>query len=175
MFLGIAQANAIGVGIKPSYLEVVIEEGQKQATSFTVYNISDEPAQFRVYADELKDWIVISPEDFRLEPQETKKIGVIITPNDYGKHATNLSVVASPLNKRQFNADSGIKVPLRLDVQKNKKNILNNLFFFMVLWFVFSIFIVLLVIYIVLKLRNRTLKERVVEKIKNVFDRKNRW
>jgi len=175
LFLMVAQTKAIGIGIKPSYLEVSLNEREKITTSLRVYNISNEPAQFRIYADELIDWLKITPTEFRLEAQETKVVKIEVEAKDSGRRSTNLSVVGSPLNKSQFNADSGVKVPLRLDVGKSQNKILGNLFTFMALWLGASVFIVLLVIYIVLKLRKRTFKERVVEKVEDVFRSKKHW
>ncbi len=111
---------AIGVGIKPSVLDLELKVGQLERTKILVYNISREAGVFRVFPDELNEWIQIEPNNFRLEAGETKEIHIDILAKEDGMKATNISVLASPLDRRSFSASSGIKIPLKLSVTGEK-------------------------------------------------------
>jgi len=169
------QVQAVGIGVKPSFLELDISKGADQTAKLTVYNVSSEAAWYRVYADELSDWITIEPANFRLEASETKQINVIVQAVEEGRQVTNLSVVASPLDKRVFNADSGVKIPLRLNIESNDRGIFSNFYVFMAIWFVICLVLICLVIFIVLKLRKKTFKEKIVDKVEDVFSHKKHW
>lgn len=164
--------GAVGVGVKPSYLELTLPAGQVAEAKLNIYNVSLEPAQFKIYPDELKDWIKVEPADFRLEASEVKAVKIYITAKEDGKQATNLSVVATPLDKRQFNADSGIKVPVRLNISPGATRLWENIFVFMVLWYLLCLAIICLVVIIVIKLRKPTLIQRLARRFKKILNLK---
>lgn len=166
---------AVGVGVRPSFLDLELSVGQVHISKIIVYNISQEAAIFKVYPDELANWITVEPADFRLEASENKEIKIVIKANVEGRHATNLSVVASPLDKRLFNADSGIKVPVRLDVRAGAGGFFSNFYIFMALWLGFSVILICLVIFIVIKLRRKTWKARIIDKAEGLIHHKKHW
>ncbi len=113
-------ALAIGIGTKPSFLDLELKVGQSKKTEILVYNISQEAGIFQVFPDELNDWIKIEPSDFRLEAGENREIKITILTKEEGKKVTNLSVLAKPLDRQSFSVSSGIKIPVQLNIKKGR-------------------------------------------------------
>jgi len=111
---------AIGIGVKPSFLDLELKVGQSKEVKILVYNISQEAGIFQVFPDELNEWIKIEPNNFRLEAGENKEIKIIVSAKEGGGKAINLSVLASPLDRRSFSVGSGLKIPLRLNVKEER-------------------------------------------------------
>lgn len=111
---------AIGIGTNPSFLELEMRKGQSKEVKIWVYNISQEAGIFQVFPDELKDWIKIEPNNFRLEAGENKEIKITVLAKEGGIKSTNLSVLANSLDRRSFSVGPGLKIPLRLNVNKEK-------------------------------------------------------
>ncbi|MBZ9569644.1 hypothetical protein KJA16_01845 [Patescibacteria group bacterium] len=113
-------ALAIGIGTKPSFLDLELKVGQPKKTEILVYNISQEAGIFQVFPDELNEWIEIEPNNFRLEAGENKKVKITVLAKEEGKKATNLSVLANPLDRQSFSVSSGIKIPMQLNVREER-------------------------------------------------------
>lgn len=107
---------AIGVGAKPSSLDLELKVGQSKETKILVYNISNEAGIFQIFPDELNDWIKIEPNNFRLEAGENKEVKINILAKEEGKKAINLSISAKPLDRQNFSVNPGLKIPLNLNV-----------------------------------------------------------
>lgn len=120
-------ALAIGIGAKPSSLDLELNLGQPKKNEILVYNLSREAGIFQVSPDELEDWIKIEPNNFKLEAGENKKIKITVLAKEEGRKATNLSISASPLDRRSFGVSPGLKIPLRLNVEKEKPVFLASL------------------------------------------------
>lgn len=120
-------AFAIGIGAKPSFLDLELKIGQTKETKILVYNISQEPGIFQVFPDELNDWIKIEPDNFRLEAGEDKEIKIKILAEEGGKKATNLSISAIPLVRTSFSVSPGLKIPLRLNIEEKEEFFLASL------------------------------------------------
>jgi hypothetical protein len=118
---------AIGIGAKPSSLDFNLKLGQSKETKILIYNISQLGGIFQVSSDELKDWIKIEPDNFRLEASENKEIKITILAKDDGIKATNISVLATPLDYHNFSLNIGLKIPIRLSVEKEKSIFLASL------------------------------------------------
>src|SRR4030042_3669372 len=69
-------ALAIGIGAKPSFLDLELKVDQSKEVKILVYNISQEAGIFQVFPDELNEWIKIEPTNFRLEAGENKEIKI---------------------------------------------------------------------------------------------------
>ena len=110
--------SAIGIGAKPSSLDLELKVNQSKKAKILVYNLSQEAGIFQVSPDELGNWIKINPNNFRLEAGENKKVEITLLAKEEGKKVINLSVLGSPLDRRSFSALSGIKIPLRLNVER---------------------------------------------------------
>lgn len=108
---------AIGVGANPSSIQLEFQNLESKSVDLIVFNISDEGGSFRVYADDLSDWFVIGEAEFDLGPQEHRTVHIVVSPKEKRTIATNISIVAEPINKRGFTAFSGIKVPITLQMQ----------------------------------------------------------
>jgi len=113
-------ALAIGIGAKPSFLDLELKVGQSKEVKILVYNISQEAGIFQVFPDELNEWIKIEPNNFRLEAGENEGIKIKILAKEEGERVTNLSVLAIPLDRRSFSVGPGLKIPLKLNVKEEK-------------------------------------------------------
>ena len=126
-FLSFDLTLAIGIGTKPSGLDLELKVGQSKEAEILVYNISQEAGIFQVAPDELNEWIEIEPNNFRLEAEENRKIKIKILAKEEGKKAANLSVSATPLDRRSFSVGPGLKIPLRLNIEEEKSIFLASL------------------------------------------------
>lgn len=108
---------AIGIGAKPSFLNLELKVGQSKQTKILVYNISQEAGIFQVFPDELNEWIKIEPSNFRLEAGENKEVKITFLAKEKGRKTINLSVLAQPLDRQSFSVNPGVKVPVQLNVE----------------------------------------------------------
>lgn len=115
------QVSAIGIGASPSSLDLELKLGQPKEVKILVYNISKEAGIFKVFPDELNDWIKITPDNFRLEAGENREIKIEIIAKENGRKATNLSVSATPLDRASFSLSPGLKIPLKLSIEDKKE------------------------------------------------------
>lgn len=113
-------AQALGVSVSPSKLEIIQSENSK--TSLIITNISTEPISVSVFSDDFKDYISISPAQFELLPEEKTKVNILTSFDN--KEAlikrTDVSIVSFALDKQSFNAASGIKIPLSVYIMNKQ-------------------------------------------------------
>lgn len=107
---------AIGLGVKPTEINLKVVIGKPTETELLVMNVTNQPAYYQVYPDAFADQIMVGPTDFRLEPETSQIIKVKINPKNPGRFATNISIVARPLDAAGLSAASGVKVPITLEV-----------------------------------------------------------
>ena len=107
-------AMAAGISVNPSELNFQLEVKQHQLQKLTIKNITGSPLVYSFYPDELSDQIIIQPKTVRLEPDQNQEIQVIVSPKHTGTYLTNLSILAQALDKKEFNAVAGVKVPLEI-------------------------------------------------------------
>ena len=119
-------AQAVGVSVVPSKLLIETQVNQFAKTIITVKNPSDVVGIYDVYTGDYEQWIKIKPESFTLEASETKQIEFQIKPPMAGIFATQISVVAKPLSSREFQANSGIKVPFEIRASDSNKGFIWN-------------------------------------------------
>jgi hypothetical protein len=139
---------AIGIGAKPSLLDLELKVGQSKEVKILVYNVSQEAGIFQVFPDELNEWIKIEPNNFRLEAGENEEIKIKILAKEEGERVTNLSVLAIPLDRRSFSVGPGLKIPLKLNVKEEKSIFLASLSTALSQnwpWFVIGIVIIFLI------------------------------
>jgi len=122
------QVRSIGLGANPSFLDLELKLGQSKEVKILVYNISKEAGIFKVFPDDLNDWIKITPDNFRLEAGENKEVRIEIIAKENGRKTTNLSASAIPLDKSSFSVNPGLKIPLRLNVEGKKEFFLASVF-----------------------------------------------
>ena len=111
---------AVGVGADPSFLDLMLKRGQPQEVEILVYNISQEAAIYQIFPDQLNDWIKAEPANFRLESGENRVVKIKVLAEKAGKKETNISLLAAPLDRGGFSISSGIKIPVKLIVEKEK-------------------------------------------------------
>lgn len=120
------QLSAAGLSVTPDKL--FIQTAAKKSNNQDLYlkNISQGPALYNLYTDELADQINIQPNFIRLEPDEIQKVRVTATPDKAGLYLTNLVILTQDLNRRQFNAAAGAKIPLEIKVDPSASYFQNN-------------------------------------------------
>lgn len=111
-FLLPVSSRALGVAVNPSSLEMVYPD--KQTTSINIRNISEEPVLIFIQADDFVESLSIRPMELKLLPDE---VGQIQLQGDFrgysvGLQKTNISIISKAIDKRSFNAASGLKIPL---------------------------------------------------------------
>ncbi len=114
IFLPLATFAAVAVGVNPASLTVEINTQQQTTVSLQVFNEGSEEAIFDVYADDLSDWFVISPVQFRLSPSQQQLVKIKITALQPGRRQVFLSVTGRALRRQSFNAAAGVKVPVNI-------------------------------------------------------------
>lgn len=138
---------AVGIGIKPAFIDVELEVGQEKNIEVSITNISDEPSFYQIYPDSFQDEILVSPFEFYLNPNENKLIQVIITGKGSGKKSTNLSVVARPIMSAKFTAGAGVKIPINFIITHPLLKEKNFLY-----WGIFAVLIIIC-IFLLFRLR----------------------
>jgi hypothetical protein len=116
LFLLPLNAKAVGVSVNPSDLDIILPSVTN--SHLNIKNISTEPIAVSVYSDDFSEQITIVPNELRLLPDEIGQVKVITNFDNQAKGVkkTNISVVAKAVNKRSFNAASGLKIPLTIHI-----------------------------------------------------------
>lgn len=116
IFAAPLSAAAVGISVTPSGLIYYLPAKNRVTKIITVTNSFTNPQIYEVYSDELTDLIAITPGSFRLEPGEKQEVQIAVAGKNSGSFATFISVVATDINRRQFNAATGAKIPLQITV-----------------------------------------------------------
>ncbi len=114
IFFPLATFAAVAVGVNPASLAVETNVQQQTTLFLQVFNEGSEEAIFDVYADDLSDWFVISPVQFRLSPSQQQLVKVKISALQPGRRQVFLSVTGRALSRQSFNAAAGVKVPVNI-------------------------------------------------------------
>ncbi|RJQ35195.1 hypothetical protein C4566_01130 [Candidatus Parcubacteria bacterium] len=111
-------AKAIGVSVSPAAIDLLYPDDR--ATELVIKNISLEPIIVYIYPDDHKDKITVNPEELSLLPEEYGQINVAFdfSKEQNGVKNTQLSIVSKAVDKRSFNAASGLKIPLSININK---------------------------------------------------------
>lgn len=105
--------NAVGVGARPTTLEIAGQVRQVSSAEVLVLNTGDEPALYEVTADAFASEFVFTPAVFSLDPNGTQLVKVEVKPTVTGTWSTHISVVAHPYGS-QLTAASGIKIAVHV-------------------------------------------------------------
>jgi hypothetical protein len=110
--------GAVGVSVSPSSLEVLYPD--KQDLELVIQNISLEPVSVYIYPDDYKKSIVASPDEIKLLPDEFGRISLSLdfSGEESGVKNTQISVVTKAIDKRSFNAASGLKIPISINIHQ---------------------------------------------------------
>ena len=108
--------QAVGVAVEPASLEFIYDAGQSETLLIT--NISQEPILVTVQTDDLTDNINIQPSEFTLLPDQISPVDLEFSFSDQksGIKKINISIISKALNKKSFNATSGIKIPVTIAI-----------------------------------------------------------
>lgn len=164
IFLLPLSVKGIGVSVSPIKLEIKYLENSKDYLK--IKNISQEIVYVSIYPDAFQNNIKIYPEEVQLLPEQTTKIEI---DTNFGKEKkdqilkTNISVITKALDKKNFNAASGIKIPINIIIEK--QNNYSKLFLF----FILGIFILAIIFIFISKYNNK--KNNFFHKLKKLFKR----
>lgn len=112
-------SQAVGISVQPSTVDLlwpdIVEE------RLNIKNISKEPIVVHIYVDDFLENINIEPNEFELLPDQVTPVKISGDFSNFsaGVQKTNISVLSKALDKKSFNAISGVKIPLSIYVNKN--------------------------------------------------------
>lgn len=113
-------ANAISLKVSPAEISITVVKGELSQTQLTVENPANDVAIYEVYADDFSDWVIINPSSFILESRAKKEVIVQFKPSEQGVFSTDISVVAKPMTDSRITTNSGVKIPLVINVSVNE-------------------------------------------------------
>jgi hypothetical protein len=109
-------AQASGVAVKPSKIEISSAIGQSASASFLVINIDSAPALYVIKAESFSRLISIKPDSFQLEPGENRLVtveAISVLPYVFD---TNISIVSKALAADSLSASAGVKLPIAVKI-----------------------------------------------------------
>lgn len=118
-FLPGLKAQAVGLAVKPTKIDMLAVWGQETTKDLLVANTTNEPAAYRVYPDEYENIISVNPKDFRLLPNESQIVSLSVKARNLISRTTNISIVAQPLSGGSLKISSGVKIPLVMTVKSD--------------------------------------------------------
>lgn len=113
-------ASAVGLSVTPDRLDIVAHPGSATRVELTVTNPSPRVAFFESYPDDMESIIKVAPESWTLESGASRKIVVVVSPNDVGRYRTTLSIVARPIEDAGVAPGSGVKIPVSIVAEEKK-------------------------------------------------------
>src|SRR3989344_5673384 len=133
------ETEAIGISIKPAEIKIKTILSKPTFGRIIVKNPSPAALLFDIYPDEYEKNIKAMPSSFVLEGGNEREAVIRADMDGAGLFTTMLSVTAQPLSSREIEAAAGVKVPIHIEVEKEKnfaallevfgQNGLRNLFF----------------------------------------------
>lgn len=120
IFFLASAAQAVGVEVKPSNINIIYPD--EKETSLSINNISQEPILVSVVTDHFGDSISVQPDEFQLLPDEIIKLKLSLDfeNSPEGVKSTYISIVSKPLDRQSFNAATGIKIPMTININKSR-------------------------------------------------------
>ena len=107
---------AAGMSVTPTRLFFQSTAKKETVKQLEIKNISATPLVYNLYSDELGDQITLSPNILRLDPGQNEKVSVAVKMFQSGVYLTDISILAQALDKREFNAVAGTKIPVEIQV-----------------------------------------------------------
>lgn len=118
--------QAIGISVSPAKLEMKALSGEENTTDLNIKNASSDVALFEVYLDDFESFIKAEPSSFILESLKEKKIKIKVSPSEAGKYVTKVSIISRPLNKKELQIGSGVKIPFEVEVGGEKSKLISE-------------------------------------------------
>ncbi|MBU1203374.1 hypothetical protein KKH39_05020 [Patescibacteria group bacterium] len=111
--------QAVGISVSPSSLEMFYPSVGD--SYIDIQNISEEPIVVYIYTDDYKDNFVFNVQEMELYPEEISRVALSVDfkNSPEGLKYTNISVLTKALDKKSFNAFSGLKIPTTVYVTKS--------------------------------------------------------
>jgi len=133
---------AAGISVSPSSLE--LSDSNKSQT-ITVTNPTPDVQIFEVSADEFKKLLIINPASFTLQAGKKKEVSITVKKNQSSTNAiltTNLSVLGRPLLEERFTVNTGVKIPLTINIQRDSLQNAKSLFDYK--WLIIGVLILII-------------------------------
>ena len=113
-----ALADAAGIEVTPAQLTIKTAPGKTADGELEVRNPTVDVQVFEVYPDNFAESLAVEPQSFTLEAGTKKTVKVILRrPLEANqKLQTDISVVTHALSTSALQANSGIKIPLTVEV-----------------------------------------------------------
>ncbi len=108
--------HATGISVRPQKLEIESSFGREVIGEILIDNISDEPAIYNVYPDDYIDNVQVSPNEFQLQPSESRIIELKTKMWLNGKYCFDLSIVSRSLNSTSMSVVAGVKLPVLINI-----------------------------------------------------------
>lgn len=118
-----ALASAIGISVTPSKASISVAQGDQAMIRIKVANPSKDVALFEVYPDALEQIITASPKSFTLESSAERFVEIAVRGETLGSMIADISIVARPLGDQTFQAGTGVKIPLAIEVVPAKSGL----------------------------------------------------
>lgn len=112
-------AAAAGISVSPSSLEF---SKTNQAQQLVVTNPTSDVQIFEVSVNEFKNLIAINPASFTLEAGANRQVEIKLENNSQLNNqvmVTNLSVLGRPLLEERFEVNTGVKIPLTVNLESD--------------------------------------------------------
>ncbi|MCD4704835.1 hypothetical protein K8R66_02030 [bacterium] len=156
--------QAVGIAVEPAKLKIYSSDKEYY---LNIENISAEPITVFIYSDDFENNIIIYPDNINLSTQQKTRIKIYtnFSENKEKILSTNISLVSKALNKKSFNASSGIKIPITIYIEKT-----NNLLFPIL----GSLILIFLLAIIFIYMPHIQKKESLKQKIKRIVFKKSK-
>ncbi len=109
-------AQASGIQVSPSKIDIITEINKPMSGELTVANPTADVQIFEIYPDEFPEIIKASPASFTLEAGAKKIVAVTVYPSAVENVSrvlrTDLSVVGKPLIETRLQTNTGVKIPI---------------------------------------------------------------
>ena len=113
-----APAQAVGLQVTPSEIQIQSYSGQLGEKEIIVKNPSTDVGLFEIYPDDFESQILFEPSSFTLESGESRSVLIKTKFRDAGIFKTNISVVVKPFSENTLNAAGGLKIPISVENKK---------------------------------------------------------
>lgn len=121
--------SAAGIQVSPAKINVNLNT-QSAATQLVVFNPTTDVQLYEVYPDDFSSQITASPSSFTLQAGTRQEVTINITRPADAKTgevlATNISVLGKPLADNKFQLNTGVKIPLTVNVQTLAQTPMDN-------------------------------------------------
>lgn len=111
-----ATVSAVGIGATPAKINVTVAPGKTVTRQVEIFNIEEEELSYRVTVDNVDAMIRVEPAEFTIAGNSTKKITVRVSAQEVTTKDATLSIIAKSLAQQDFQASSGIKIPVHIVV-----------------------------------------------------------